>query len=85
MLYQLQVPFLKKGKGYFRSFILGVIDLLLIRYQCYLSANALLEIYFTVFQFLICHNYNHGHNILRIMVTLPNFLCTTAKTKHDYK
>ena len=29
-------------------------------------------------------NYNHGHNILRIFVSLPNFLFTTSEMKHDY-
>ena len=28
--------------------------------------------------------YNHGHNILRILVTLPNFIFTTSETKRDY-
>ena len=28
--------------------------------------------------------YNHGHNILRIFGTLPNFLFTTSETKRDY-
>ena len=27
---------------------------------------------------------NHGHNILRIFVTLPNFLFTISATKRDY-
>ena len=32
------------------------------------------------------HNilYNHGHNILRLFDTLPNFLFTTSETKRDY-
>ena len=28
--------------------------------------------------------YNHGHNILRLFETLPNFLFTTSETKRDY-
>ena len=27
---------------------------------------------------------NHGHNILTIFVTLPNFHFTTSETKHGY-
>ena len=28
--------------------------------------------------------YNHGHNILTLFDTLPNFLFTTSETKRDY-
>ena len=28
--------------------------------------------------------YNHGHNILRLFDTLPNFLFTTSEIKRDY-
>ena len=28
--------------------------------------------------------YNHGPNILRILVTLPNFIFTTNETTRDY-
>ena len=28
--------------------------------------------------------YNHGHDILRIFDTLPNFLFTTSEAKRDY-
>ena len=31
---------------------------------------------------LQCH-YNHGHNILRLFDTLPNFLFTASETKRD--
>ena len=27
---------------------------------------------------------NHGHNILRVLVNLPNFLLTTSEMKRDY-
>ena len=27
---------------------------------------------------------NHGHNILRALDTLPNFLYTTSEAKRDY-
>lgn len=30
------------------------------------------------------HNYNHGLNILRTLVALPNFLLTSSERKHDY-
>ena len=30
------------------------------------------------------NTYNHGHNILKLFDTLPNFLFTTSETKRDY-
>ena len=32
----------------------------------------------------IVNSYNHGHNILRLFDTLPNFLFTTSEMKRDY-
>ena len=33
---------------------------------------------------LVHSNYNDGHNILRLIDTIPNFLFTASEAKRDY-
>ena len=57
-------------------------------YKYYASKNKRVKFFELSVKFCgnvkINSNYNHGHNILRLFDTLPNFPFTASETKRDY-
>ena len=75
--YILAILFFEKSfsKNFYYSFNLKILSL------SHLTHKANRTLLLPLLVIMIC---SHRHNILRISVTLPNFLFTTSETKCDY-